>query len=336
LIVVEDAVSAESAERLKQYVSAGGRLLMVLADEQRAAGMVAGVNNLLGTQLEVSEAKIDDYAMLSKIDFRSAVFAAMSDPKFNDFTKVRFWSHRTISGLTFADREDRVEVNAEDQVDVADQVEVEPTQTSATKATLLASFDDGDPAFVQWDVGEGQLLLLAAGWQPEESQLALSTKFIPLVFSLFESGWAGRDAGGYALGDPLPFSPAENATITDPAGIETAFRTSADLDSISQPGVYQFRDGDVQQRFAVNLQESESHTETLGDEIFERFDVVLGKTETTAQSLSNQRQLRDLELESRQRLWQWLLLAALGLIGLETWWGARLSRRREVSQPTAT
>jgi len=35
------------------------------------------------------------------------------------------------------------------------------------------------------------------------------------------------------------------------------------------------------------------------------------------------RQLRDQELESRQKLWRWLLVGALGLVILETWWAGR-------------
>jgi hypothetical protein len=32
-------------------------------------------------------------------------------------------------------------------------------------------------------------------------------------------------------------------------------------------------------------------------------------------------------LESRQKLWRWILLAALGLLLIEIWLGGRLSRR---------
>jgi hypothetical protein len=35
------------------------------------------------------------------------------------------------------------------------------------------------------------------------------------------------------------------------------------------------------------------------------------------------------ELEARQKVWRWVLLAALGGLLLETWWAGRLSRRQE-------
>ena len=49
--------------------------------------------------MEGEEAADDDYVMLSQIDFRHPVFESMADPQFNDFTKIRFWSHRRLSNL---------------------------------------------------------------------------------------------------------------------------------------------------------------------------------------------------------------------------------------------
>lgn len=45
---------------------------------------------------QVTEAKLKDYAMWQKIDFESPLFRDLSDSKFNDFTKVRFWQHRRL------------------------------------------------------------------------------------------------------------------------------------------------------------------------------------------------------------------------------------------------
>lgn len=325
LIVLEQSVAESASDRLQSYVDGGGRLLIVLADEANSAALTETMNQITNSQARVSEAEVRDYAMLSKIDFRNVAFQAMSDPKFNDFTKVRFWSHRKLTNL-------QIEAEAGDDVAAIQAAEAE----EPTRWDLVATFDDGDPAIVQTTIGDGQVLVMAAGWQPEASQLALSTKFIPFVFSLFAAGRGDANSSGYVIGEAIDITPSQSATITGPTGIAVDFRSTTDLAVIDQPGVYEFRDGDSQRRFAVNLSEAESRTEALGDDALERFDVVLGKAESTAQTLANQRQLRDLELENRQKLWQWLLLAALALIGLETWWGAHLSRRREsAGQPAA-
>ncbi len=76
------------------------------------------------------------------------------------------------------------------------------------------------------------------------------------------------------------------------------------------------------------MADSESRTEPLGDDELERMGVILGTAVSDEMLAQTQRQLRDVELESQQRLWQWLLLGVLGLLALETWLGGWLGRRR--------
>ncbi|HBV66556.1 MAG TPA: hypothetical protein DEF45_26475, partial [Rhodopirellula sp.] len=57
------------------------------------------------------------------------------------------------------------------------------------------------------------------------------------------------------------------------------------------------------------------------------YGVLLGANASTAETLENDRQLRDRELEGQQRLWQWILVLALALLGLETLLGTLWSRR---------
>ena len=61
------------------------------------------------------------------------------------------------------------------------------------------------------------------------------------------------------------------------------------------------------------------------------YGVLLGENVSTAETLENERQLRDRELESQQRLWQWILVSALALLGLETLLGSLWSRRGQAN-----
>lgn len=302
LILLAKPVSSDVARRLRGYVEAGGRLLVVLSDNNHLADLAKNLNEIAAAEVAVEEAKVDDYVMFSRIDFGHPLFASMADPQFNDFSKIRFWSHRTLGRL-----------------DEAWQV--------------IADFEDGDPALVEQEIGEGRLLVLTAGWQPEASQLAVSSKFIPLVFSLFQPDRGSTAADRYTVGQPIDFEPSEDATITTPAETSFRYQSREDLVGIDQPGVYRYSDGEVSHSFAVNLDDSESQTEPLGEDEFERFGVILGKNLSTEQAMANQRQLRDRELEQQQKLWQWLLAAALGLMALETWLAARSSRRRGEDVP---
>lgn len=299
LVVTEGVYSSDVAQRLKQYVTGGGGLLHVLSSGERLADTAASLNGVLEQtgELQIEEAQVKDYAMFSRIDFGHPIFAPMADPQFNDFTKIRVWSHRRISGLDDSWK-------------------------------VVSYFDDDDPALIERSSGKGKIWILATGWQPEQSQLALSTKFIPFVFSLFDSSGGEGSGDSYTIGQPIDLDPSPNTKIIDPAGSAFRYRNRADLEAIDQPGIYRLDDDAGSRTFAVNIAESESRTEALPDTELERFGVTLGRQLTTAEIDAQQRQLRDIELESRQRLWQWLLVAALSLLALETWLGGLLSRRR--------
>ncbi|MDF1844602.1 MAG: BatA domain-containing protein [Rubripirellula sp.] len=297
LIVLNQAVETALIEKLALYVQQGGRLLAVLSgDPSQLTSLTQTINQITESNLQVAEATVRDYVMFSRIDFNHPVFSSMADPKFNDFTKIRFWNHRTIGN-----------VNQGWQV--------------------IANFDDGDPALLEYSLDNGSVMLMATGWQPSASQLAMSTKFIPFAFNLFESGGRGTASNNYVVGQLLDFKPSETASITTPSETRIAFRTPSDSKSIDQPGIYQFNEGDTRRNFAVNVTEAESATAPLSDDQLERFGVVLGDNVTTEEALDNQRQLRDRELESEQKLWQWLLVIALVLLAIETLLGMLWTRR---------
>lgn len=299
LIVVTEPCSSDTAAILREYVTAGGQLLYVLADEDTIDGSVASLRSLTQVdELKITEAVVDDYVMLSRIDFRHPLFASMADPQFNDFTKIRFWSHRTL------------------------------TQFPDTW-NVLARFDDGDAALVEQTIGAGKMWVLAAGWQPEASQLALSTKFIPLIFSLFDPNTASLTASNqFSVGDKISSEPSPTTQITLPAGEQITYQRPSDFPTLDVPGIYKIADGESSSTIAVNLDNAESRTDAMGADALERFGISLSPTLSTSQELTNQRQLRDRELESQQRLWQWLLVAALVLLGLETFLGGWLNKPR--------
>jgi hypothetical protein len=111
---------------------------------------------LLGVErLNVHEAQVRNYAMLAEIDFRHPLFAPFADPRFSDFTKIHFWKYRKLDARDLPN------------------------------ARTLAKFESGDPALLEVPVGKGKVFVLTSGWQPEDSQLALSTKFV-LLYAFLE------------------------------------------------------------------------------------------------------------------------------------------------------
>ena len=299
LIVVADSVPERMTNQLREYAKLGGRILFVLsnAEASKLRGTIASLSDAPAESFAIAEAEIDDYSMLTDIQFTHPIFQSMADPKFNDFTKVRFWSHRKIQGVT-------------------------------ESWTALANFDSGDPALLEHQVGTGRIWVLASGWQPTESQLALSTKFLPLVYSFFGRLSSSTDSqSSITVGEAPAFTPSPTALVSDPSGRSFSFASISETEGINQPGIYRFEDNGNAKRFAVNLAGPESNTFPLAREAFERFGIKLGTPAAALPSESTRRQLRDVELEKQQKLWQWLLVAALALLAMETIWGGLISRK---------
>ena len=299
LIVVGRALDRSETDRLRKYVEDGGTILYVLADTAAGDSLV-GLTGL--EELTVLEASVDDYAMLGEIRFSHPVLSVFADPRFNDFTKIHFWRHRRLDFGT------------------------------SPGADVLARFDDGDPALVEWALGRGRLLVLTAGWHPADSQLARSSKFVPLLAGILQrAGVADAVAPQYLVGDSVSIFERRGDTtpgsVSKPDAAELQLAAGADrFDETDLPGVYHLQAGELQEQFAVNLAPEESRTALLEPGELEELGVRLGRQPTRAELVDRRRQMRDLELESRQKLWRWLIAAALGIIIVETWLAGRLSR----------
>ena len=76
-------------------------------------------------------------------------------------------------------------------------------------------------------------------------------------------------------------------------------------------------------RFAVNLAGAESNTAPLELEQLEQRGVRVVKGASRNERIDRIRQERDVELEGRQKVWRWLIAAAVGVLLLETWLAGR-------------
>ena len=299
LIVVASSLPSTAQRELSAALTNGAMILFPVRTAEEAQ-MLTG---LLGQSVTAEESSASGYRMLAEIEFAHPLFAPFADPRFSDFTKIHFWKHRR---LTFA----------------------------STNAQILARFDNSDPAVVQLNVGRGTLFALAAGWHPGDSQLALSSKFVPLLYSLLEIGGALKAQSlAFTVGDPVDLSSlrATNAlTIRKPDG--TTASVAANVKSFGEtdlPGVYSVVGTEPAFRFAVNLAPEESKTAPMATEQLEQLGVpVRVKPAVTAEQVARREaHLKAVELESHQKLWRWLIAATLVVLIIETWVAARISRR---------
>jgi hypothetical protein len=298
LVVVDNSLSEAGADAVRQALTAKASVLCVLRD----ATMGPTVGRLVGkNDLALQEASDANYAMLGQIDFGHPLFAPFADPRYSDFTKIHFWKHRRLA---------------------IDQV---------TGVRQLARFDNGDSALVEVPVGKGKLWILTAGWQPSESQLALSSKFVPLLYAMLEQSGAGLgESRQYQIGDAVEIpADAETVTIRKPDASEVKVGRGERFTGTDQPGVYEVTSLQPPFRFTVNLAPEESRTSPLAFDEFERMGVPIGHQLQGVPKQVQQRHehLQAAQLEGRQKLWRWLIVAALVVLMIETWLAGRLTRR---------
>lgn len=332
-VLVDRPVESDELQALLSYWEAGGRVLLKLDDPDVAASVAAlsGAQHT-GTWKSNEER---DYLLLGSLQFTHPLLQPFREPGFNNFTKIHFWE---IGEISFP----------------------EPAAVQ-----VIARFDNGLPAVWehQHTNRNGTVIGLAFDWQPDLSQLALSSKFVPLVNQLVAGGRTGNATPThYWLGLPVPLpstSPADEWTIqsltspgqpvtvstatagapgnreTDPA--ETQDTNNTTRFQAREPGIYQATDADGTQYFyALNVHPNEWEDDRVLEQHFAGFGIPLGRHLSTTQQREQERLKKDLELEQDQKLWKYLILAALVLLVAEMSLAGRTSSKLQAGRDAAS
>jgi hypothetical protein len=289
----------------------GGTVLYVVTapGRQQTLATLAGVDPWTVEEAVVARGDV----MLGEIAFDHPLFAPLAAAQFNDFTKIRFWKYRHID------------------------------QGRLGESRVLARFENGDAAVIEKLVGKGRLVVLASGWQPDDGQLARSSKFVPLMWALLEP----RNprpviAANQRVGDRVPIIVADesikNIVVKKPDGAAlTVPRETGVFDETDQPGLYTIEMPAGESSFAVNLDPLESKTTPLHVETIEQLGVRLASHNRQKVDHDQLRQMYNAELEGRQKLWRWLILAVIGILIFETWLAGRtVDRSRSLGAEVLT
>jgi hypothetical protein len=302
LVIVGGETTDYNIGKLRSYARDGGTLLVVL-DAPGKAGTLAGLAEV--PPFDLTEAHVGRDVILGQIAFDHRIFAPFAAPQFNDFTKIHFWKYRKLAPGKLGD-----------------------------DSRVLAQFESGDPAFLEKPIGKGRLFVLTSGWNSADSQLARSSKFVPILMSLTERNGSGPLVGeNFLVGDRIPIPSLIAGDRTKPPSIRkpdgsrvVAASTDTTFSGTDLPGVYTLETSTGNWPFAVNLDPLESRVAPLDVETLEQLGCRLSKATREQPDPDRIRQLRNAELEGRQKLWRWLILAALAFLIAETWLSGRLSR----------
>ncbi|HPU57669.1 MAG TPA: hypothetical protein PLH97_15530, partial [Verrucomicrobiota bacterium] len=299
LAVIARPLPAEESSRAREWIR-GGKTALLLLTEPAMGDTLAAVSGVAGATLS----EVDDrFVLLGEIDFRHPIFTPFADPRYSDFTQIHFWKHR------------RWELPED------------------APARVLARFDDGSPALAEVDVGGGRLLVLTSGWHPEDSQLAVASKFPPLMHTILNwSGAAVPVRQQFFTGDAIP-SPVEAGGPVQwrkPDGSTVELAAGTVFTETDAPGIYSAMGGGKETRFAVELVLDESRTAPMLPDELARLGVPLASGAQFASAVptaEQRRYLHSAEMESQQKLWRPVLLALLAVMLIEVILSGWLARR---------
>lgn len=296
-MVVTRPVTEDERKAIDEILGRGATLLLVLWDSvmlESTKGWT-GVTDIKNRD----DAQKDAYAMLENIDFSHPVFDPFAGSRFNDFTQIKFWDFL--------------------RPNLADNIQV------------LARFDDDTPAiWHQITHDKSDIYVMGFGWQPDKCQLALSSKFLPLMMQMIELATKTQPvATNNLVGDVVSVPTGYDRMVAPDGSVEVV--ESASAQRFTSPGIHSFRSSTDSQladlKMAVNISPSESQIDTMPVDQISALGVEVGTHDTTQEEVERERVLRDFELENRQKLWKWLVVGAIVLIIAESWLAGTTDRR---------
>ncbi len=297
LAIVSAAQPENAIKHLQEQVAEGLTVICIGSQPELCRQAFSLAQQANAPQFE--EAQLKGYALLTSVEFGHPLFSAFSDAKLADFTKLQIWKHRKVTG-------------------------------PAGDARVLARFDGEEPALLELKSGQGSVILSLFGWHGEDSRFVLWSKFVPMLNHLLASLKGSEPiATRLVVGDALPLGKLNSTagvsqTVVTPSETEQSPTEATFI--TTEPGIYVVKTGSSSQNFAVNLDPQESRTTPLGIDELRAVGLPIRDAETV-ESLAEQRLLQARELESRQRIWQWLLVAGFCLLLLETWLAGRLGAK---------
>jgi len=302
LVVLNDAPPPGGAngKRLREFVEAGGGLLVVLADQSAPSAWSAEVASLLPGPFGPAVDRSADWgATLAYVDYGHPVFDLFRGPHSGDFSATRFFRYRKLDA----------------------------------KDGVLSRFDDGAVALAARTVGKGRVLVWTSSIDTAWNDLALQPVFLPFLHQVVRFAASHAESPAWhTVGEALDLSrdPAlqkGGATALAPSGERTALRAGSQGLELTAPGFYEVRaaaGGPPLEVAAVNVDRAESDLAAMDPE--ELAGAVTRLSRASAGARVDAALTTD-EQESRQALWRYLLMAAFLLLATETVLSNRLPAR---------
>jgi hypothetical protein len=302
LVVLNDAPPPKgaSAKRLREFVEAGGGLLVVLADQSAPAAWSPEMAALLPGPFGPAVDRSADWgATLAYLDYGHPVFDLFRGPHSGDFSSARFFRYRKLEA----------------------------------KDGVLSRFDDGAVALAGHTVGKGRVLVWTSSIDTAWNDLALQPVFLPFLHQLARHTASHAESPAWhTVGEALDLSREPSlqkgdGTALAPTGERSPLRAGIKGLELTTPGFYEVRaaaGGPPLQVAAVNVDRAESDLAAMDPEELVGAVTRLHRAGGAARP---EPALTTDEQETRQALWRYLLMAAFLLLAAETVLSNRMPAR---------
>ncbi len=296
LVILDDVSRPPAAAALKGFVEAGGGLAVNLGRQLRPQSW-------------------DGFETLLPAAFGERQYARSRSKSFTSITEVR-WDHPIFS--VFQDSHRAALAGAQ----FYSFWGMEPRP----EAAVLARFDEGHPALVEWTRGKGRVLMLAAAADPVWTDFQLRSTFLPFWDRLLEysSGWQARPP---SLRVNQVFAAPETESgqsgswdLIDPRGQRVLGIEGSGGEPLllKLPGIYEVRSNRRTDFVAANLQRQESDLSRVRAE-----DLLALFVPEESQTSEGENEIAAARTEQRQSLWWLFLLAGAAVLALESWVASR-------------
>jgi len=300
VVVLNDVdVSTGLARRLAKYVEQGGGLFVATGPRAKWPQDVDLLPATIGNPVDRTRG---DAARIGSLEYGHPVFAPFRAPRSGDFSSVPVYGYRSL--------------------------------TAAKNAQVLARFDAGAPAVVERRTGSGRVLIWGSTLDVTWSDLPQRPMFLPFVHR------AIRHLAGYTEPQPwvtvgqvldasvAPRGASTQRVVLTPSGRRVPIEDEgSDVVELSEKGFYELR-GDAANMnhtvVAVNVDPAEADLTPIDAK-----EIVAAATGGSAGGDGSQPNGIPLTPEAReknQRLWWYLLIGGILLLGVDTLVSNRMAK----------
>ena len=298
-VVLNDVVvSPPLGRRLLKYVEQGGGLFVAAGQRINWPG---DVDLLPGSIDNVVDRQRGEYARVGALEFSHPVFEPFRAPGSGNFSTVPIYQYRKI--------------------------------TPAKDTQVLAKFDGTAPAVIERRVGNGRVMLWASALDDSWSELPRRGVFVPFVLQSMRYLAAYNEPRpwlnvGQVLDASTPVlkKDAAQRVVLTPSGKRVPLQDEgSDVMELTESGFYELRarDKDVVV-VAANVDSSEGDLTPMDPKEIAIAAVGAGRDSGGAADPGTP--LTPEAQERRQRLWWYLLVAGLLLLGADTVMSNRLAK----------